>query len=86
MKTFDEKYKEILKSLEFSDLKNDVSNFIESLRVLARGYAHWHSNADRYKTLMALDETSRELFLFSVADEANQRYDALQHTLQQSSI
>jgi hypothetical protein len=62
-------------------------NFLEKrLRILARGCGQWHHNADRYKTLIALDENYRQLFLFSVADGKNQRYKTLQDALQQYEL
>ncbi|CAF4933148.1 unnamed protein product, partial [Rotaria sp. Silwood1] len=83
IKKFDQNVQDILQSLPSPSLQHHVAIYMERLRMLVRGYAHWHHHSDRYKNLIALDETHKQILIFSVADGQNQRYNALQDALKQ---
>ncbi|CAF3857561.1 unnamed protein product [Rotaria sp. Silwood1] len=83
MKTFDQNIQKILQSLKSPSLQHHVSIYMQYLRLLIRGFAQWHHYSDRFKNLIALDETHKQILIFSIADGLNQRYDALQDALLQ---
>ncbi|CAF3392141.1 unnamed protein product, partial [Rotaria sp. Silwood2] len=81
MKTFDQNIQKILQSLKSPSLQHHVSIYMQYLRLLVRGFAQWHHYSDRFKNLFAVDETHKQILIFSIADGQNQRYDALQDAL-----
>ncbi|CAF3392132.1 unnamed protein product [Rotaria sp. Silwood2] len=83
MKTFDENIQKILQSLKSPSLQHHVSIYMQYLRLLICSFAQWHHYSDRFKNPISLDETHKQILIFSIADGLNQRYDALHDALLQ---
>ena len=66
-------------------LRPRLAVHLDRLRHLARGYAHWHEGAARYRTTLASDRALRQLFVFPLqdGDEGEHRQAALDHCLLQ---
>lgn len=68
-----------------SSLSTRLPVLIDRLRQAVRGYAHWHHNAARYKSVIAVDEVEQRCFIFPVHDSEDSltRAQAITDTLQQ---
>ena len=66
-------------------LQPRLAVYLDRLRQCVRGYAQWHHHAARYKSVMAVDSTERQIFIFPVHDGHSQAQKdaAIQDTLKQ---